>query len=174
MLLTCLFFDWPCASQQIHNLCWGDAEVSPLTFSVKFSSLCCSRAPAAANFHRLSKSHVRMCWFRENPTWILLYQMQVYDLNVRTSQRFIACSGFVSVFSSALCADCFRCWTFAQVGVKAGFCTVPRGPDEVILKKKRKKGLCKCQFGHHARKLFSKNNVATASGSLCCPFQDKR
>lgn len=48
MLLTCLFFAWLCASQQIHNLCWGDAEVSPLTRSVKFSSLCCSRAPAAA------------------------------------------------------------------------------------------------------------------------------
>lgn len=35
-----------------------------------------------------------------------MYQTQVCDINVRTSQRFLACSGFVSVFSSALVTRC--------------------------------------------------------------------
>lgn len=95
--------------------------------------------------------------------------MQVCDLNVRASQRFLVCSGFVSVFSSALVTRCVLT-VFAQVGVKAGFCTVPRGPDEVIdLKKEKRKGCVSATTPVSC----SLRTMSQQPRGLCCPFQDK-
>lgn len=81
------------------------------------------------------KSRVRTC--QGSPTWIWLFQIPVCGINVRTRQRFMEFPGFVSVFCSAVVTLCVLTgFAVAQVGVNAGFCTVPSGPDEVIDLKK--------------------------------------
>lgn len=73
----------------------------------------------------------------------------------------------------ALCADCCHCWSFAQVEVNAGFCTVLAGQDEVIDLKKKSNIVQVPGRPPHPWVVLQECCCNSRSGFLCCPFQDK-
>lgn len=122
---------------------------------------------AAANFHRLSESRARTRRFSGEPDLDLaVSNASLWPKRLHKSKVYC----FVSVFRSALVTRCVLTVFAVEVLHKLGWRLVSAQSREAqmrsLFKKEKKRGLCKCQLGHHTRKLFSKNNVATASASL--------